>query len=357
MDAITLSRLAVKHAGNLVSESLYRNVGLDTTKPVTFYAVVNERCNVKCRQCEYWRLPVYQDEMSIDEWKHVLLSIKDFVGEFSINFSGGEPYIKKDFTDLLAFGNQNGIHCGVTTNGYCMTPENAAKTVAALPFNVNISVDAPNAEMHDYLRGQPGLFDRLSSGIGHLIAEREKQGVMFPIIIKPTINRVNFRVLPEIVKWAENIGATAVNFQPVILWTKETEEELWIEPADHAEFADIVEQLIEMKASGSPIMNSDKVMQMFVPHFEGVSAPESARPCLVGLRNFWIHPSGDIRLCNDYPVVGNIKAQTAHDIWYGEKAQAVRRETIACDRLCLLTCVSQKTLKDKMVMGLQLLKH
>ncbi len=357
MDTLTLSRLAVKHAGNLATESLYRNVGYDATKPITFFAIINERCNVKCRQCEYWRLPVYKDEMSIDEWKQALLSIKKFVGEFSINFSGGEPYIKKGFTDLLAFGSQSGIHCGVTTNGYCMTAEVAAKTVTAKPFNVNISVDGHNAEMHDYLRGQPGLFDRLTSGIGYLLAEKEKQGVTFPIIIKPTINRVNFRYLPDIVRWAENIGATAINFQPVSLWTKETQEELWIEPEDHAALGKIIEQLIEMKAAGSPIMNSDDVMRLFITHFEGSSAPESARPCLVGLRNLWVGTSGDIKLCDDYPAVGNIKEQSARDIWYGDKAQAVRKETLACDRLCLLTCVSQKTLKDKVVMGLKLLQH
>lgn len=96
-----------------------------------------------------------------------------------------------------------------------MTKENAAKTVAAHPFNVNMSLDGHNAELHDYLRGQPGLFDRLSKGVGYLREEQQKQGVKFPINIKPTINRLNFRVLPDIIKWAEHLGATTVNFQPV----------------------------------------------------------------------------------------------------------------------------------------------
>ena len=68
--------------------------------------------------------------MTIEEWQNALLRVKEFVDEFSINFSGGEPYIKKGFLDLLAFANKNGIHAGVTTNGYGMTKKNAAKTVA-----------------------------------------------------------------------------------------------------------------------------------------------------------------------------------------------------------------------------------
>ena len=121
MDALTLSRLGVKHTKNAVAESLRINTGYDITSPITFYGIINERCNVKCRQCEYWRLKEYKDEMTIEEWQNALLSIKEFVGEFSINFSGGEPYIKKGFLDLLTFANKNGIHAGVTTNGYCMT--------------------------------------------------------------------------------------------------------------------------------------------------------------------------------------------------------------------------------------------
>jgi hypothetical protein len=31
--------------------------------------------------------------MTIEEWQAALNSIKDFVGTFSINFSGGEPFI------------------------------------------------------------------------------------------------------------------------------------------------------------------------------------------------------------------------------------------------------------------------
>ena len=119
----------------------------------------------KCRYCEYWRLKHYSDELTIAEWQAALTSVKEFVGTFSINFSGGEPFIKPGFIDLLAWCNSNGISAGVTTNGSALTLHNAVKVVAANPFNINVSVDAPNAEIHDYLRGYPGLFDKLSKGI------------------------------------------------------------------------------------------------------------------------------------------------------------------------------------------------
>jgi MoaA/NifB/PqqE/SkfB family radical SAM enzyme len=68
MDALTLSRLGVKHTKSAIAESLRINTGYDVTSPVTFYGIVNERCNVKCRQCEYWRLKEYKDEILCDEF-------------------------------------------------------------------------------------------------------------------------------------------------------------------------------------------------------------------------------------------------------------------------------------------------
>src|ERR671932_2907196 len=103
MKALTLSRLAIKHTENAVAESVYRTTGYDITKPVTFYGIINEHCNVKCRQCEYWRLKHYKEEMTIEEWQNALLSIQEFVGEFSINFSGGGAPLQKRCFDPVRF--------------------------------------------------------------------------------------------------------------------------------------------------------------------------------------------------------------------------------------------------------------
>src|SRR5437763_11763827 len=180
MNFASLGHLALKHARNHFAEELYIHTGQDVTRPVTFYGLVNERCNVKCRYCEYWRLPKYKDEMTIDEWQNALLSIKDFVGTYSISFSGGEPFINPGFLDLMMFCHKTGIHAGVPTYGSALNRKNAIKLVEAEPWNLNVSVDAPTAEVHDYLRGWPGLFNKLSDGIKYVREERDKRGLDFP---------------------------------------------------------------------------------------------------------------------------------------------------------------------------------
>jgi MoaA/NifB/PqqE/SkfB family radical SAM enzyme len=355
MDKIRLAKLASRHGRNAVAEEAYRHFGIDYTRPVSFYAIVNENCNVKCRYCNYWRQDEYR-EMPIEDWKRGLLSIKDFVGTFSISFSGGEPLLKRGFIDLLAWCRENGISAGVTTNGSGLNRKNSEKIVAAQPFNVNISVDAPVAEVHDFLRGHKGLFKLLSDGIGYLVEERVRQGVQFPIVIKPTVNSANFRYLPALVEWTKEIGATCVSPQPMGKWTPETFEELWIDEDELPELEAVIDRLCEMAEAGAPILTPARLLKLIPDHFRGQTAPREALPCRVGTRNFFIRANGDVELCHrGFPVVGNLRQNTAREIWTGAKAREVRRDTYSCERLCLVTCVSQKSIVDKAKMGIRLL--
>jgi MoaA/NifB/PqqE/SkfB family radical SAM enzyme len=357
MDIGELVSLGWKHTANAFSEELYLNSGIDTTKPVTFFGLVNAHCNVKCRYCEYWRLAEYPEEMTIEQWHHALLSVKEFVGDYSINFSGGEPFIKPGFIDLLAWCRENGIKAGVTTNGSALTKANVVKVVAARPFNVNISVDAPSAEIHDYLRGAPGLFEKLSNGIRYLLEERKRQQAQFPITVKPTLNAKNFRHLPALVEWAAKMGDLCVSPQTMDRWSPETYNELWIEEADLPEFEAVIEKVIAMQKNGAPVLTPEHILRLMSDHFREKKAPRSTLPCRVGLRNFFIRSNGDVEMCvAGFPPIGNIKQQSARDIWYSAKAREVRKGTVTCEKLCLITCLSQKSVGNKVGMALKLLK-
>lgn len=357
MQLKTLSRLGIKHAKNAFAESLYLKSNVDITQPISFSGLVNEHCNVRCRYCDYWRLKEYQDELTIEEWQNALLSIKAFVGEYSINFSGGEPFLKRGFIDLLQFCHQQGIHSGVTTNGSCLTKAVVKNIVATHPFNINISVDAPNSDIHDYLRGFPGLFNTLSQGIHYLVEERNQQNQQFPIVIKTTITAKNFRYLPAMVDWVEEIGATAVHFQPLTRKTEETYNELWIEEDDLNDLAHVSDQLVNLKRNGAPIMNSEHFLKLLGPYFSAEDLNPPIGPNRTGLRTYIIKTNGEIFLSTNWPSIGNVKHQSAREIWYGQPARQLRKESISAhSKSWMNTTEAPKTLTDKFRMGWQLLK-
>lgn len=349
--------LGLKHTFSAFAEKAYLSAGFDATRPVSFYGLVNERCNMKCLSCPYWRQETYADEMSIEQWQTALRSVKDFVGRFSISFSGGEPLLKPGMIDLLAWCGKNGISAGITTNGFLLNQANVKRIVAAKPFNINLSLDAPNAALHNRLRGCATSFERATDGIRYLVEERRSQHISFPITIKPTVSSANFRLLPEMVQFAASLGGLSVSPQPIGPWTQEASEQLWIRDGEIEEFERVIEQLIAMRRQGAPILAPESALRLMVDHFRGKQAPRSTLPCRVGMRNFIIHTNGDVNVCYEgFPSIGNLREKSAREIWYSHQARKVRKATVQCEKLCLSTCVSQKTIFNKVGMAMRLLK-
>ena len=177
------------------------------------------------------------------------------------------------------------------------------------PFNVAVSVDAPDAALHDYLRGMPGLFNRLTAGIQQIRREQRKLRCHFPIIIRCVINALNYRLLPEMVAFTQRIGANSISFQPLTAETQEGRTELWINHDQCSELDDVINQLLSLKPQGAPILNPDMQLAMVPNHFRGELAPLPLRPCKIGLRNLHITSNGDVKLCVEYPPIGNIRAR------------------------------------------------
>ena len=162
-------------------------------------------------------------------------------------------------------------------------------------------------------------------------------------------------LLADHVRWATELGVSGINFQPLDEWTQETKEELWIQPQRYEELERMASQLIALRRAGYPLMNNETSLRMLVPHFRKEKAPPEAMPCRVGLRNFFIRTNGDVELCFFFPPIGNIAQQSAKEIWHGLKATLIRKQTVKCERLCLHTCLSQKSMKDRIATGATLL--
>ena len=113
------------------------------------------------------------------------------------------------------------------------------------------------------------------------------------------------------VEWVKGLGATAVNFQPVDRWTKETYDELWIGEDDMPDLIKVRDKLVAMKKAGAPILNSELILGVWPEHFREEKAPPETMPCRVGMRNYFIRPDGNVEVCWFYPPIGNVRKQSA----------------------------------------------
>jgi radical SAM protein with 4Fe4S-binding SPASM domain len=353
MDRFTIPRVAMRRVQGIAREQIYLTCGTDFTRPETIRGCVNYRCNFECQYCYSWQR-TENAEMSIAQWQEALLSLRTYIGKYLIQFSGGEPFVKKGFIDLLAFCHAHEIEWGVITNGSVLTRGIVENVAAANPVNIDVSVDSASAVINDEVRGSAGALSKIEAGIQRLADERVKQNRKFLIRIKPTVTKKTFRFLPDLVAWAASHGADSIDFSPVRpeqFWTERHYRDLWPTNSELVELDQVVQELIALRNNGARIETAPEKMLAFVDHFRGLKTYTGVSPCRAGMRDYYISPTGDVQVCWEYPSIGNVTMQSAKAIWEGAKAREVRSQTVVCNKfatmVCANSCLTHRTLKQE----------
>jgi MoaA/NifB/PqqE/SkfB family radical SAM enzyme len=126
------------------------------------------RCQCNCHHCyAAARQREIAGEMSTAESKILIDRIGE-LGVVNLNFTGGEPLLREDILDLVAHANKRGLITRLTTNGYLLTRKSVAAMRRAGLNQCGISIDDADPDIHDRLRGLPGLFERAIEGFRFL---------------------------------------------------------------------------------------------------------------------------------------------------------------------------------------------
>ena len=176
------------------------------------YFYLTQGCNLRCRHC--WIAPKYQTEETI--WPSVDFELfKDIVsqgmdlGLSAVKLTGGEPLIHPDIEKILDHIREKELKLTIETNGVKCTPGIVEKIVRNKNPFVSVSLDAPDAETHEWVRGVPGCFDAAIEGVRNLV----KAGLRPQIIM--SVMRRNADQMETVVRLAEKEGAESVKFNLV----------------------------------------------------------------------------------------------------------------------------------------------
>ena len=136
-------------------------------------------CNSRCQYCtqlDYRVIPqADQLDLSSEEIRQRIVWAREH-GRDELGFSGGEPTIRPDFLELVAFAREQGFErIGVTTNGRMFAyPAFAHKAVAAGLTRFTFSLHGPTPEMHDRIAAAPGALQQALAGLDNLNAAAKK---------------------------------------------------------------------------------------------------------------------------------------------------------------------------------------
>ncbi|AUV82306.1 radical SAM/SPASM domain-containing protein [Salinigranum rubrum] len=167
-------------------------------RPVVVWNVT-KGCNLACKHCyadaEAKRAP---GELTTREGKTLLDDLADY-GVPVVLFSGGEPLVREDLVDLVAYAADRGIRPVLSTNGTLMTPGRARKLKEAGLAYAGVSVDGL-PDRNDEFRGQEGAFDAAVDGIEACLDAGLKTGLRY------TVTEANRPDLEGVVDLLRDVG-------------------------------------------------------------------------------------------------------------------------------------------------------
>jgi radical SAM protein with 4Fe4S-binding SPASM domain len=287
-------------------------------------------CNLKCIHCHAFGGEASYDELSKEDGMALIdqvvpLGIKTFV------FTGGEPLLRDDLFELIAYARSKGFTVFIATNGTLITKE-VAKLLRNYNVGVVIGLDGMNPETHDAIRGVEGAYESVIAGIENSVAEN------LYVHLNIVASTRNFDEIERIIDYGDSIGVYSYfmyNFVPC--GRGEAAREYALGSDDYNALLDLLlKKQRDVRAILIPVaapeywayalqrrgMRSKQFIQ-FLGQFVG--------GCLADKGMVYVKPNGDVWACPFLPVpVGNVRSESVELIWENLQAFTFENSETEC---------------------------
>jgi MoaA/NifB/PqqE/SkfB family radical SAM enzyme len=291
-----------------------------------------------------WQSKDDSASIEIDAWERFIDSFERFVGnKAQVQFVGGEPLLKKGVLDLVRHTAKKGFSTTMTTNAFLMDEKMINGIIDSGLNTVVLSLDSIKKQIHDFLRGIDGVYDRLMKAI-ELLSKRNNNSLRVHIVT--TIMQPNLDDLLELVEWVnQNDIIKGISFQAVMQpfftpmddnWYKSDEFSfLWPKDIDKVDF--ILDRLVSLKKQGYKITNPVPQFNVFKSYFRHPERFVKVSRCNLGYNSVSVNTSGKIFLCLSQEPIGDIRdSKSMEEVWFSEKAEEVRESIKNCKNNCKL---------------------
>lgn len=170
--------------------------------PFTIAWEVTRACAYACVHCRADAMHTPDpNELNTEEAMHLIDRLADF-GSPILIFTGGDPMMRKDLYDLIAYATQKGLRCSLTPTATALpTTARLEKVRDAGIRRIALSLDAPTPEIHDDFRQVKGSWQRTMDIL------RRAQQVGISVQVNTTVARHNVDILDQMIPFLQEVGA------------------------------------------------------------------------------------------------------------------------------------------------------
>ncbi len=297
--------------------------------PILSEVAITRRCNIQCRFCYADSAPAgnfscasadASRELSFDQIKEILNIIRKDAEVPSVSFTGGEPAIREDLPELIQYASTTlNMRVNLITNGTLITDKSAEKLKRSGLASAQVSIEAPDPEIHDRITGVPGSHGRSVAGLKAL------RNAGIHVHPHSTICSVNQNVVQDMALFAKSLGVDRFSANLVIPSGRGDRPELQVA---YTEMDLLIPKIMSAaeKANVRFMWYSPTPLCLFNP----VAHQLGNKGCSACEGLLSIDPEGNVLPCSSWPEpVGNILTDGFDSIWFGDRAVFIREKKSA----------------------------
>lgn len=182
------------------------NVNRFKLLPLAGSIEVTYKCNLRCLHCYARREE--KCELSSGDFFNIIKSIKN-AGCFILYFTGGEPFLRKDFLDIYTFAKKKGFLIKIFSNGTLLSREVAQYLARWKPLEIEITLYAMDDAVNDAITGIKGSTEAALKGI-HIM-----KSFAIPFSLKAMVTNINKKHIDAIKKFARKLNV-AFRLDPIL---------------------------------------------------------------------------------------------------------------------------------------------
>ena len=277
---------------------------------------VTNACNLKCEQCHASSGKPLTNELSTEEGKRLLDGMARIEEFRMLALGGGEPLVRPDILELVAYARSLGMEISIATNGTLLTRDMAQKLKKMGVANIAVGLNANDESIHEQITRVSGSFARSKEGIyATLEAGMNLQ-------INTTVMKENRLAIPGLLDFASEVDAQIVLLYQVVPEGRGEEEmELSIR-----EYRTMTEMVAEHQKRNRAIIEPTCSPQYWAYLINrnghrlsklGMKLAEALfKGCVAGSGLCYVKPDGEVWPCPFIPLsAGNVRNQPLDKIW------------------------------------------